>query len=112
MGARGCGTLPTVTGVGEGAVHSGWENRDWPRPDEPQDRLRSPVSGPGSRLRIRGAAGVEQEITIVGPEGDMGPRRLSTRTRLGRALVGRRAGDQVKVHTEAGSVTFTVLSVE
>jgi len=63
-------------------------------------------------MRIRGSGGVEEEIVLVGSDDEMGMDRLSTRTRLGRTLLGHHAGDQVEVRTEAGSVTFTIVSVE
>ncbi len=70
-------------------------------PPEPR-RLPFPLSGESSR---------ELVVTIVAPA-DAGLYRLSTRTPLGRALLGRRVGDVVEVQVAAGQAGFEVLSVE
>ena len=75
-------------------------------------RLETGAVGVGSRVRIRGARGVEEEVTIVADEDGMGLYRLSPRTPLGRALLGRRAGDAVTVQTDAGGITFQVVRVD
>jgi transcription elongation GreA/GreB family factor len=70
-----------------------------------------PVVAVGSRVRIRGAGVGEQEIAIVEAD-DEGLYRLSTRTPLARALIGRRQGDEVKVETDAGIATFLIVTVD
>jgi transcription elongation GreA/GreB family factor len=54
---------------------------------------------------------MEQDVTIVGSSADQGLYRLSTRTPLGGALLGRRAGDRVAVVTQAGTTRFTIVAV-
>jgi len=60
---------------------------------------------------LRGAD-EEQVITIVAGSDEMGLRRVSTRTPLGRALLGHRAGDVVSVRTQACTLSFEVLAVD
>ncbi len=71
-----------------------------------------PVAQVGSRVTISGAKDSEVEMTIVGSHQDGGLHRLSTRSPLAKALIGHRAGDEVKVHTQAGAVSFTVVQVD
>jgi transcription elongation GreA/GreB family factor len=70
----------------------------------------------GSRVRIRGVAsgpgGVPGPEDIVTIAEDLGDHRLSPRTPLGRALIGRRAGDVVVVQVDAGVARFAILAVE
>lgn len=70
-----------------------------------------PIVAIGSRVRIRGAGVDEQEIAIVEAD-EEGLYRLSTRTPLGRALIGRRRGDEVRVDTDAGTATFVIVRVD
>ena len=65
----------------------------------------------GSLVRIRDVRGGEEDIRIVGRDDEMGLGALPVRTPLARALLGHRAGDEVKVHVDAGSATFTVTAV-
>jgi hypothetical protein len=78
----------------------------------------------GSRVRIRGVRAadpcslphaahndIDSVVTITAP-GDMGIDRLTTRTPLARALLGRQAGDTVAVRIGAGTAHFDVLAVE
>jgi transcription elongation GreA/GreB family factor len=66
----------------------------------------------GSRVRIRNAkGGPEQEVEIVASRRDMGLYRLPPSTPLGRALLGRRQGEDVMVDTEAGSVTYSIVAL-
>ncbi len=60
---------------------------------------------------LRGENTPELVVTIVEP-GDAGLYRLSTRTPLGRALLGRRVGDVVEVQVAAGLAGFEVLAME
>jgi transcription elongation GreA/GreB family factor len=66
----------------------------------------------GSRVRIRDGNGGEQDIRIVGSDREMGLYSLSPRTPLARALLGGRAGDEIKVHVDAGTATFIIVAVE
>jgi transcription elongation factor GreA len=65
----------------------------------------------GSVVTIRGQSETEQDITIVDCATGTGIWQLTTRTPLGRALVGRRAGDEVRVTTDAGTVKFAIVRV-
>ena len=38
--------------------------------------------------------------------------QLTTRTPLGRALLGRRSGEEVSIHTEAGTAKFTIVGIK
>jgi transcription elongation GreA/GreB family factor len=62
----------------------------------------------GARVRLRGHEGVEDEVTLVGSAEEHG---LHLRTPLGRALLGRREGDEVEVVTDAGTAKFTIVRV-
>ena len=65
----------------------------------------------GSRVTIE-AAGEELEFTIVGPaESDPGSGRISSASPVGRALVGRAAGDHADVATPRGVVRYRVVSI-
>lgn len=65
----------------------------------------------GTSVRIRDAEG-EDEFILVGPD-DSDPiqGRLSTESPLGEALLGRHAGDQVQVHTSAGTRLVDVVAI-
>jgi transcription elongation factor GreA len=65
----------------------------------------------GSVVTIRSQGETEQDITIVDSATGTGLWQLTTRTPLGRALFGRRAGDVVGVTTDAGTVKFTIVRV-
>jgi transcription elongation GreA/GreB family factor len=75
-------------------------------------RIRSVVPA-GRRFLPDGIKGDDPErvVTIVAPP-DAGLYRLTTRMPLGRALVGHRAGDLVRVAVEACTVEFEVLAVK
>lgn len=69
-------------------------------------------AGIGSTIRIRDARGREFEYELVGPlEADVGNGRVSTNAPVGRALLGRRAGDLVEVDTPRGSSTYEIVAV-
>ncbi len=65
----------------------------------------------GSTVRLRGS--VSEDVLVVGdfPAVPGGHLTLSPASPLGRALLGRRAGEEVTVRTEAGDVRFRILSV-
>jgi transcription elongation factor GreA len=71
------------------------------------------VAGIGQRVRLRLAAGADPiEYELVGPlEADPGARRISIDSPVGEALVGRQAGDVVRVDTPRGSRTVEILVV-
>ena len=55
----------------------------------------------------------DDEFRVVGPEdADIMDRRISTDSPMGRALLGRAAGERVKVETPAGAWTVTIVEVQ
>jgi transcription elongation factor GreA len=70
--------------------------------------------GIGSRVRLRRLDAsdrrVEYEIVSL-VEADIGRGKLSAESPLGAALLGRRAGDTVRVAAPAGAIDYAVLSV-
>jgi transcription elongation GreA/GreB family factor len=69
------------------------------------------VVGLGSRVRLRDADG-EDEFTIVPPEQvDVLERRISEDSPLAHALLGRAAGEQVKVEAPGGARPVEILEV-
>jgi transcription elongation factor GreA len=68
--------------------------------------------GLGSAVSVR-IDGEDQVLTIVGAsESDPTSGRISSASPVGRALLGREAGDDVVVATPAGERVFTVVSVD
>ena len=56
--------------------------------------------------------GDEEEYHIVGaPEANPMERKISHESPLGAALLGKKVGDKVKIQTEVGELTYTVLKV-
>ena len=54
----------------------------------------------------------QEEFTVVGEwEADPGQKKISHESPLGKALIGKSAGDIVEVEAPAGKITYTVLSV-
>jgi transcription elongation factor GreA len=65
----------------------------------------------GSRVRLHGDDG-EAEVSVVAPEdAEAVAGRISTASPLGRALLGREAGDRVPFRAPAGELVVTVVSV-
>jgi transcription elongation GreA/GreB family factor len=65
----------------------------------------------GSRVRIRDDDG-EEEFSIVPPEdADVSAERVSAESPLGRALLGRRLGEEVQYRAPGGVLTVTVVAV-
>ena len=66
----------------------------------------------GARVALEDEDGVETEYQIVGPdEFDVAAGRISIDSPIGRALLGRRPGDEVRVERPRGRVTYTVIAV-
>ena len=66
----------------------------------------------GARVKLRDAAGVPREIQIVGvDEANAGKGLVGFLAPLARALLGRRAGDQVTVHAPGGADELEVVAV-
>jgi transcription elongation factor GreA len=66
-----------------------------------------------STVRVRNLdTGREQEFKLVGTlEADASAGRLSMTSPLGRALLGRAAGDKVQVHTPRGLRSYQILEI-
>ena len=67
--------------------------------------------GVGSVVRLRGHGQLEQDVTVVDRATGEGLWQLTTRTPLGRALLGRHAGEEVSVITDAGTAKFTIVEI-
>ncbi|MCA9907388.1 MAG: transcription elongation factor GreA [Anaerolineae bacterium] len=74
----------------------------------------SGVVGLGTRVTIVEEGFDEDEIyTIVGvAEANPGERKISNESPVGKALLGHKPGDKVRVTTPAGSVIFKIKSVD
>ena len=66
----------------------------------------------GSIVTVRGHGETEQDLTIVDEATGNGLWQLTTRTPLGRALLGRQTGEEVSVVTDAGTARFTVVRIK
>ena len=74
--------------------------------------VRSDVVTVGSTVRLHDEAGVELTYTIVGsPEADPMHDKISNESPVGRALVGKRAGERVSVQVPAGMVELRIKTV-
>jgi transcription elongation factor GreA len=68
--------------------------------------------GLGSRVTLRSEDGEEETWVLVSPqEANTLDGTISTQSPVGRALVGRRAGDSTTVRTPSGAMVYTVVSV-
>jgi transcription elongation factor GreA len=66
----------------------------------------------GSRVGVRWEDGAEEEYVVVTPpELELRTGHISCESPVGRAILGRRAGDQVAVATPDGSLGLQVVSV-
>jgi transcription elongation factor GreB len=66
----------------------------------------------GAWVRLEDEAGEERIYRIVGPdESDAAQGWISLDAPMGRALLGKREGDEVMVRRPAGDATFTILDV-
>jgi transcription elongation factor GreB len=67
----------------------------------------------GATVALEDDDGGEQEVTLVGEdEIDVPKKRISWRSPIGAALLGKREGDDVRVQTPAGAKTFTIVEVK
>jgi transcription elongation GreA/GreB family factor len=62
-------------------------------------------------VRVRFSDGEEEYTIVGGEEADMASRRISTESPLALALLGREAGEQVKVRAPGGTRAVTILRV-
>ena len=67
----------------------------------------------GSKVTVKENGGKPEIYMLVGAA-EANPRegRISNESPLGRALLGRRAGDEVKVNAPAGTLSFHVVSID
>ena len=66
----------------------------------------------GSTVSVTAAEGKKQEFTIVGSaEADPTHGRISNESPVGRALLGKRVGDEVLVNAPKGALRFTVVKI-
>ena len=66
----------------------------------------------GSRVTIRDATGEDWYILTEPEDSDPRRRLISKESPMGRALLGRHPGTQVRVVVPTGTLTVTLLSVE
>jgi transcription elongation factor GreA len=70
------------------------------------------VVGLGSRVTIETSRHGQETFTIVGSaEADVGSGKISFTSPIGRALMGRRAGEMVRVQVPAGTHEYTIVKV-
>lgn len=74
----------------------------------PQDVIRV-----GSKVIIQEGNSPSEEYAIVGAaEANPKEGRISNQSPIGQALLGRKAGDEVRVNAPAGVITFRIVSVK
>ena len=78
---------------------------------EPRDRGDGVVYF-GAWVRVSDGGGAELEYQIVGPdEFDVEAGRISMDSPVGRALIGKREGDEVAIRRPKGEAVFEILEV-
>ena len=66
----------------------------------------------GAHVTVLNQSKAEEEYTIVGSaEADPGQGRISNESPVGKALLNKKVGEEVNVDTPAGTVTFTISSI-
>ena len=66
----------------------------------------------GSTVTLKAKGGKSQKYQLVGPaEADPSSGRISHESPVGRALLGKKRGEKVKIQAPAGELEFTVTSV-
>ena len=66
----------------------------------------------GSRVSYRDEGGKVSDVTLAHPvEANLAEGKLSAESPIGRALVGRRAGEEVSLETPRGGKTLAILAV-
>jgi len=68
----------------------------------------------GSKVTIKEAGGAKPESYQLVGAAEANPKdgRVSNESPLGRALLGRRVGDDIKVNAPAGTITFRVVAID
>ena len=72
------------------------------------------VVGLGSKVTIKESGGGKPEAYQLVGAAEANPKdgRISNESPLGRALLGRKVGDEVKVNAPSGTISFRVVSIE
>jgi transcription elongation factor GreA len=65
----------------------------------------------GSKVRVRDAYGEEEYTIVRSADADAAQGRISTESPVGRALLGSRRGEEVRVHTPGGIRALTIVKV-
>jgi transcription elongation factor GreB len=82
---------------------------------DPSSRPRTDRAFFGATVTVEDEDGEQATYQIVGGDeldGDLGEGRISYEAPLGKALLGKREGDAVRVRRPAGEVELTIVSVE
>jgi len=67
----------------------------------------------GNQITIREGTGPAEKYHLVGPmEADPGNGKISYESPIGKALLGRRVGDEVIVDTPDGSIRLKIINIE
>lgn len=79
-----------------------------------QDEDHHGVVGLGSRVTIKESGGGKPEVYQLVGAAEANPKegRISNESPLGRALLGRRIGEEIKVNAPAGTLVFRIIAVE
>ena len=79
------------------------------RDDAPQG-----IVGLGSKVTVKEVGGSKPEQYMLVGAAEASPRdgRISNESPLGKALLGRKSGDEVKVNAPAGTLAFRIVAVE
>jgi transcription elongation GreA/GreB family factor len=65
----------------------------------------------GSWVRVRDVDGEEQFAVVPPEDADITTRRISSESPLGRALLGRRAGEEVRFRGPGGLLSATIVHI-
>lgn len=78
-----------------------------------QDSKNHDIVSMGSRVTVSEEGESPETYHIVGrAEADPTKGRISNESPLGRALIGRRTGDKIRVDTPSGSIQFEIVAIE
>ncbi len=78
-----------------------------------QDNGPQGIVGLGSTVTVKEAGSTPEAYMLVGAaEANPKEGRISNESPLGRALLGRRVGDEVKVNAPAGTLSFRVVAID
>ncbi len=67
----------------------------------------------GSRVTIDDTDGVQETWTVVEPaEANTRNRKISDQSPIGAAMIGKRVGDEARVHAPGGDMVYRILAIE